>query len=73
MFYVYKTSTFFTFRIFALLTTSSSVLFRNFVKFQDQSFHTQKDPQMNLYLSQTSSVLIIVNISFYTISKCVFF
>ena len=26
-----------------------SALFQNFVKFEDQSFYTQKDSQMNLY------------------------
>ena len=37
------------FRIFASTTTASSVLFRNFVKLQDQYFYIQKDSQMNLY------------------------
>ena len=49
MLFIYKTSTFFTFRIFAPITTPSSILFHNFVKVQDQSFYTQKDLQLNLY------------------------
>ena len=49
--FMYTTSlaTLFTFWIFASITMSSSVLFWNFAKFQDQSFDTQKDSQMNLY------------------------
>ena len=49
VFCLYKTSTFFTFQIFVSITTPSSVLFCNFVKFQKQSFYIQKDSQMNLY------------------------
>ena len=54
MLFVYKTYTFFTFPIFASVTMSSSILFCNFLKFQDQSFYTQKDSQMNLYYRFTS-------------------
>ena len=49
LFYVYKTSRLLTLRIFASITIPSSVLFCNFVKCQDQSCHTKKDSQMNLY------------------------
>ena len=47
MFYVHKTSTLSTFWIFATITTPSSVIFCNFVKIQDQSFHNQKDSLIN--------------------------
>ena len=48
-FCVYKNPTFFTFQIFASTMTPSCVLFFNFVKFQNQSFHIQKGTEMNLY------------------------
>ena len=37
------------FQIFASTTTSSSVIFCNFLKFQDQPFYIQKDSKINLY------------------------
>ena len=40
--FIYKNCTFFTFRIFSLATTPSSVLFSKFLKVQDQSFHIKK-------------------------------
>ena len=41
---------FFTFQIFASTMMPSSILFYNFVKFQDQYFHTQKDSfSINLF------------------------
>ena len=49
LFYVYKTSRLLTLRIFASITIPSSVLLCNFIKCQDQSCHTKKDSQMNLY------------------------
>ena len=49
VFCIYKTSTFTTFQTFVSITTPSSVLSCNFVKFQDQSFYIQKDSQTNLY------------------------
>ena len=48
-FCIYKNPAFFTFQMFASATTPSSVLFHNFVKFQDHCFHIHKDSQMNLY------------------------
>ena len=50
LFCIYKTSTFVTFDIFES-TTTPSFLFRNFVKFQDQPFRTQKDSQTYLVLT----------------------
>ena len=43
VFCIYKNPKFFIFQIFASTTTPSSVLICNFVKFQDQYFHIQKD------------------------------
>ena len=49
VFCIYKNPTSFTFRIFTLTTAPSSILFCNFAKLQDQSFHIQKGAKMNLY------------------------
>ena len=49
--YVLCTQNLYTFYFlnFATVTTPSSVIFWNFVKFQDQSFHNQKDSLINLH------------------------
>ena len=76
MFYVYKTSALFTFRIFASITTSPSVLFCNFVR--TNLFKLKKIYRLTYIIDLFSINLTYFNFNIfyifliYIFSKCVF-
>ena len=72
--YIYKNLSSFIFQIFPSTITPSSILFCNFVKFQDQSFHIQKVIQINLYyrLYLLISILIIITFPYLYFFKMFF-
>ena len=66
-------TTFSTFRIFTAITMPSSVLFRNFVKFQDQSFHTPKIHRLIYIIDLFSLNLTYFNFNIFCIFYLHFF
>ena len=66
-------TTFSTFRIFTAITMPSSVLFRNFVKFQDQSFHTPKIHRLIYIIDLFSLNLTYFNFNIFCIFLSTFF